>query len=222
MRNPYQYPLRSRKAIIEYLTSGFRYDRGYHERYSLSFDVKAYNVDLDFDHLWEKYSKEYMPDHWECGNRLSYKKLAKEKYEEVKENLWDWGQEGAWRNVDDGDCYRMLWSGTVFDTKFGLAGRSGGHLVVTEWNNYSLDGTSEDFDRDLEEMGWEDLRNLYKMVCQWEVDFTSENASAEVEYQAAFTFFVNIVDPEWYAEHDNSQCELPLRGGCCVENEVRT
>jgi hypothetical protein len=55
---------------------------------------------------------------------------------------------------------------------------------------------------------YRDIRHLYMMCRQWEVDFTPARASAEVEYQGVFQFFANIVEPAWIdrqreiAEHE--------------------
>lgn len=232
---PYTYPHRSRYDKVQYIVG----IGGYTDRYSawpIEFNVAAYRTDFSFDNLWRKYYLEHTPaelahDPEAC---TAYYRLAKRLHGEHEDSLWGWGQEGAYRSLNDGDCYRMLWDGTMVDVKLELHGRCGKHLVIAEFNGHKLEGLTDSYlqddlmrqrrtdgyehvEYDILQKGnywssWsnEDLNLLYKYVRQCEVDFTTDKASAEVEYQGAFCFFNNIVNPAWktlkeeMASHDEA------------------
>jgi hypothetical protein len=173
--------------------------------FPLNYNVKAYGVDLSFNHLWDRYAKEHLPSDVleEGGLTLErYKDVALNEYNCLDENtLWGWGQEEAYRSLEDCDTYRLLWDGTHPEAvEFRLLGRCGGHLCIQSVNGYSLNvGADALYNMliDPEQIDMKRLRILYKLARQWEKDFTGEKASAEIEYQAAFQFFVNVVQAAW-------------------------
>jgi hypothetical protein len=199
MKNPYRYPLRSRKDIIEYLTDNGGYHSFHQGNYALSFNVKADRVDFDWDNVWDKYHSEYLPeDAGDDENVLyAFKVVAYLLWEKHQESLWDWGLEDAQSGVfnDEGAC--MLWCGKMSEVEWAFAGRSGGYLCPARFNGYDLEIGEEEFEELLGEMEWPDLYDFYRLACQWGVDFTPQAASSEVEYLGAFNLFVNIVEPEW-------------------------
>lgn len=221
-KSPYTYPHKSREAKIDYICGigGYSIRDG---RWPLEFNVASYRADFSFDHLWKTYYKEYTPDVLAHDPEActSYYRLAKRLHKEQEDNMWGWGQEDAARNVQDADAYRMLWDGTEVDVELELHGRGGKHLVLTCFNGHKLEGNSpEDLHDEMMaqtrpdgythvEYGtlvsgasWDnwstaDINLFYKYVRQCEVDFTVEKASLEVEYQGAFCFFNNFVNPAW-------------------------
>lgn len=224
----YTFPHRSRKDKVDYLLSNGGYG-GFNSRpyqYALAYNVKAYNADLTFDHLWEKYASEFV------GDILSDKELqdlevlvqfrgfCKEQYDEIGDALYSLSQEAACSSVMDSDTYAMVYNrNAVEKVTFGFVGRCGGHCVVEEVNGLSLRYSSdvdleEAFRQDLEALSFQELHTLYSLARQWEVDLTPDHASSEVEYQAAFNFFVNIVAPEYAsfkeARLHRTQAELAI------------
>lgn len=200
---PYTYPHRSREAMIDYILS----NGGYHrvgERWPLAYNVKAYGVDLDFDHLWTKYAKDYLPRSYGRVVIDGCREIAERDYENCKDNLFDWALEDARSNVTNCDTYRMLWDAkdVVPKTEFGFCGRSGGYICVMRFDWTEFRGWSqerfEEWLREPESNSMKDIRLLYKMCRQWEVDWTSKKASEEVEHQAAFRLFTDC-ESEWEA-----------------------
>lgn len=94
-----------------------------------------------------------------------------------------------------------------FEVKFGLAGRGGKHLVITEFEGVDLSISNRELIEDLSSddsyyssrYSNEWCRNLLAMMHEWEVMFTSKNASEEMEYVLAFRLAEevdNYVDTE--------------------------
>ncbi|MCK5307111.1 MAG: hypothetical protein KAJ73_00735 [Zetaproteobacteria bacterium] len=221
---PYSYTARSRKAMTEFLTGiGGHCD---HDNYPLAFNVKAHGVDLSFDHLWKKYHVEGSgemapkPSDLTFQGGLEYRKLCKEQYDQHEDYLFEWGSDGARMGITDGDSYRMLWNGKLANVKFGFIGRQGGWLVIEEFEGYSLSGVyNSDFPEFLAELTFKELRLLYRLAVQWVVDLGGDVASREIEYQAAFSLFVNLVEPEWQDIEDNYK-DLDLPGVTTSQEEV--
>lgn len=204
---PYTYPHKSRQAKVDYITGIGGYSSR-HGRYPLEFNVAAY-ADLDFDNLWKKVLEERGSAFPEGRPRDLFKFCAEQAYRRIKDHLWEWALEDAQSGLFDADTYTHLWDGTKVDVKLGLHGRGGKHLCIEsfdgirlegrspeelgEWLMLQSNGSDETSDKPkLVRGGWEwdiaadriDL--LYRYVRQCEIDFTSANAEAEVEYQAAF------------------------------------
>lgn len=208
MKNPYTFPHRSKAAMIDYICGIGGYHSSRHDCYPLSFNVKAYSCNFDFDHIWKRAAVDINMDVGpsdsvknDPAQLKAYQDLARELHKKHEEHLWGWGQEDTWRGVKEDDTHRCLWSGESYTVEYGLVGRSGGHLVVEHWNGFTFRGMSpEDLRERLEDKGdslHADLRFLYKCCRHWEHDFTCAKASAEVEYQGIWNFFANIVEPAW-------------------------
>ena len=221
---PYTYPHRSREAKVSYICGiGGYYSRD--GRFPIEFNVAAYGVDFDFEHIWKTYYEEMTPSELKHDPDActAYYRLARRLYEKHKDNLWEWGQEDACRSIDEDDTHRMLWDGTAVDVTLELHGRQGKHLVLSAFEGYSFRGMSPDDLRDTlmtqtrpdgySHVEYETLRTgntwdwttaevdlLYRYVRQCEIDFTPAKASAEIEYQGASCFFNNIVNIEWENE----------------------
>lgn len=221
---PYTYPHKSREAKVNYICgSGGYYSRDGH--FPIEFNVAAYRTDFSFDHIWKKYNKEFTAvtlshDPEAC---TAYYRLARRLHAEHESSMWEWGQEDAARSLTDDDTYRCLWDGTELSVKLELHGRSGKHLVISEFDGTTFSGLSTEDLRvilmtqtrpdNYDHSEYTTLRKgntwlwsakeidlLYRYVRQCEIDFTSDKASEEVEYQGAFQFFANIVEPAWEDE----------------------
>ncbi len=181
----YAVPLRSRKAIVEWLCSHQSYYRNPPSTNSpLAWNVKAYGVDLNAEHLIAVYAKHVADYVW-----LDYPEWrlpAKAKYAEIKGNLLDWAIEAARDSVHSFDCYKSLWNGFSLDVEYGFVGRSGGWLVIWKYEGRDLTRMEkEDFREWLEEMRYTDLRHLYELVVQNDHDFRPEAVKDEIEFRAA-------------------------------------
>jgi hypothetical protein len=206
----YAAPLRSRKAIVAFLTEHTSYYRNLSTCSPLAWNVKDYRSDLSFDNLtkvWRE-SGEYGPDEVWLDSE-DYLKAAREKYDEVKDDLWGWAIESA-RDHAKEDCgNRTLWDGTELQVEYGFYGRSGGWLLMTRFEGWNLTRYDRgDFEELLEDMPYGELRSLYQLVVQCDHDFRPEAVTAEIEHCAAFGFFVNICGD--IPQPDALQLTLPL------------
>lgn len=209
-KNPYRFSLKSRIDIINFLTSYEHYLRGRWESSPLAWNVKAYGVDLSFEHLIDvyrtsgDYSKE---DHW-----LDYPEFlvpALDKFKEVEDDLWSWGREAACDQVSDPDAYRSLWDGKLLDVEYGFAGRSGGWLLMLSFQGHKLQRMERyEFEDWLGNIEFSILKDLYKLVVQNDHDFRREAVEREIEYQATFTFFENICGD--VPRPEKTQLTLPI------------
>jgi hypothetical protein len=179
----------------------------------LVWNVKVYSVNFDFDHLVEIYRKsgEYGPEErW--LDYPEFLKPAQAEYENVKDNLWEWVVEDARRQVMDEDMNKGLWNGTSLNVRYEFGGRSGGWLLMTEFEGYNLTKVDrEDFKADLMDQNvfrFEDIRNLYQLVVQNDHDFRTETVRNELEYLAAFNLFENIC--ALVPRPDSTQLTLPI------------
>jgi hypothetical protein len=185
----YRAPLRSREAIVGFLLQ--HYDRFLSDCSPLAWGVKAYGVDLSYEHL----STVHQADAGELGWGPEQRKAARALYAEYEEHLWDWGVAAARCGVSDCDSFKQLWDGTELDVAYEFAGRSGGWLLMLRFAGQDLSTLySVDFASWLADLEVKTLRNFYRLVVQCEHDFRREAVEAEIEYQAAFCFFNNICD----------------------------
>lgn len=222
--NPYTYPhlKQGRRAMVNYLTGIGGYSRFRDITCPISFNVAADAANFDFDHLWEKYKddREFVPEFETPEDAALYYRVAKREHAESKDYLWDWGAEDAQRGVLDGDTYCMLWDGQTLDVTWEFHGRCGKHLCLVAYEGYDLTGMDETVLWEMlmtqtlsngEEtaeyvtlrrgaewnLSYEFVVRMYKFMRQCEQDFTSEKASAEVEYQGAWQLFNNMINPAY-------------------------
>jgi hypothetical protein len=180
--------------------------------YPVAFNVKAY-PDLGFEDLWQ-----HIDGAWtnEGDIPAGFKEFAESLYPEHEDSLFDWGVEDARHCIEESDAYRMLWDGTEIDVTWEFHGRSGGWLIPVEMEGINMGGReleywrakpgTEDFDH--AGIDFEDLRKIYRFLCQCQRDFTPEKAAKDVQYQAAFQFFANIVEPAWEDHCEDKAQEL--------------
>lgn len=245
---PYTYPHKSRMAKVNYICGigGYSCRDG---TFPIEFNVATYHVDFSFDHIWKTYAKELIPSECDTDPMLMhrYVLLAKRLHPKHEASLWEWGQEDAVRDLDEreSDTYFMLWDGTKVDVKLALYGRGGKHLVLTEWDGRDFSRLRDDDLREemlmqvnpsgtivngqgclrprYEWVNWttEQIDLLYRYIRQCERDFTPSNASKEVEYQGAFNFLSNIVNPAWDEERKTiADHEATVRAAKIVKEAV--
>lgn len=202
----YAAPIRGRKKQLEWLLAHeTHYDDSDRKRY-LSWNVKLYSVDLGFDHLLKVYKTKHCTVQTATGTEQKIPRqytdekwlaLAREKYDEIKDNLFEWAVEDTRRSLIEGYGYQCLWNGTEFKVEYGFIGRSGGHLVITSFGGGSfVSAISLDQDtlidiQDNDSLTTKQVSDLYQFVVQCDHDFRRQNAEDEVEYNAAFALFEN-------------------------------
>jgi len=91
--------------------------------------------------------------------------------------------------VVEDDTNRMLWDGHGPIAEWTFDGRSGGWLVLKEFEGTNLEGLSADF---LQDLSFQQLRRLYRFLVQCAHDF--RRPESEAEHQAAFELFNNYAD----------------------------
>jgi hypothetical protein len=103
IKRPAQYnaPLKSRKAIIAFLQGHTDYQRSMSTCSPLAWNVKDYGSDLSFDHLVEVFRKSgYYGDDDVWLDSPEYLAAARENYEEVEDDLWNWAIEECQEGVE--------------------------------------------------------------------------------------------------------------------------
>lgn len=175
---PYSFPLRSRKAMVDYLTDRTSYSDHY-QRYVFNWNVKARHVNwrhpqgecairADLDADWES-------------------ELQKRDYEQR-------AFEDARRYVEDG--WTSYPGDDQGDWEFYFLGRNGGHLCLEKWRGRDM----RDLDPgDFANWSLADLRAFYRGIVCADSDFTPEKASKEVERH------LNYQRAEWEREIDESR-----------------
>lgn len=197
MPEAYTTPLKKRADIAAYLMN--RRSRSYrdHGHLLFCFNVKVYCPDLDFDHLLDLHRQSGYAEGKDSD--AYWVEEARQRYAETdQDNLLEWAIEDAGRLVADSDCYTHLCDGTQVEAEFAFVGRSGGWTALTEFEGIKM--TGPDHLRNLFESGEDDgdtlsdesLHRIYSLVRMLEYELTQEKAKSEVEFQAAFAYFVNI------------------------------
>ena len=198
---PYSAPLKSRKAITDYILSeqGCRESHcDYHNSYFFSFNVKLYNLKTDFDSLFKRFleSGEVNKNDSKWSDE-DYLGRLEELFNKIDKNdLFDSASKIARDGVLDTDSYRAPWDSDIYkDIDLTFFGRNGGWLGLSKYDGTDLSQMRKD---DVEEwlngMSFQELRYFYKWLVMCETDFGGEKPEREVEYQAAFVFFLNIAD----------------------------
>jgi hypothetical protein len=206
----YNAPLRSRKAIIAFLADHHDYYRFRGTCSPIAWNVKDHGSDLEFDNLVEVYKKGHNYGQDEVWlDSPEYLKAAREKYDEVKDKLWEWAIERARESVMEDDAYKCLWDGTELQVTYEFGGRSGGWLLMTKFEGEDLSSIpQEHVAHDLGGMPYKTLVKLYKLVVQNDHDFRSEAVTSIIEENAAFDLFENVCAD--VPRPDTLQMELPL------------
>lgn len=190
-------PNKARKELIQALKNNSGYSSRYHERYAIAFNVKVYS-DIDFSVVKQaiienttKSDIQYLEkqgfsvDSWIEDNQGSI------HFHSVVESMRF--------DVTDTDCYAYnQQTDKVHEVTFGFAGRSGGYLVVTNFDGKSLRLSNdvlieqlELLDNDKEQTTdsyfsnkW--CRDLLVMLNQWENNFSRGNVNQAYSYEAGF------------------------------------
>ena len=182
----YKTPLKKRQDIQDFIIQN-TIQRSYnHEPHPLCINVKCYNVNPEFEHLLELI-KNYEDEPY--LHHEDWLKQAKIKYDEVEDQLFDWGLEDARRNFEDSDT--CLPNGEKIEVNYEFVGRSGGWLSITRFENYSFQDTygEDGLEQTLKEMDFKTLKKLYQLITMLKHDL--KHPEQEVEFQAAFQFVYN-------------------------------
>ena len=183
----YKTPLRTRRAITDFIVANTE-QRHYDTPHLICFNVKAYHVDLDFNHLLALFCREEGDPLFAHDDQ--WRKAAKEVYQEVSNDLWDFALEDARSVFDDTDCYNHLWDGTPVNVAYSFEGRSGGWLSLNRFDGVSF---TEEHDLAIllncQSYRW--LRRLYQLIVMLVHDLRSEAVESEIEHHAAFNLFEN-------------------------------
>ena len=171
-KHPYDFSLRSRKAMTEFIAQDWRGYYDHHESFLLAWDVKVYAVDLAvkpvdftlearFDDDWREHAEQDEHMFWHaCEEAASY----------YMDGLYC-----SYPGEDQGDF------------EFTILGRSSGHMCLSKWRGYPLSGyhlgdretALTEFCADLD---FKELRAFYIAVVCLDHDLTPAKASAEVSY----------------------------------------
>lgn len=178
---PYKFPLESREDIIVALGQHTFHDAGGRHDNCLSWNIKVYDVDGTgnaygeekgdprYNAAWEAYSKT-------CDIFNDACEMALQQYTDKAYSTYPGNDQGIY-------CFQT-------------AGRSGGHLILTNWDgNVPSDPGSKaiplsfydrlDFVEWLKELPDSSLVSLYKLVVCLDNDLSPENVKAEVNYRIA-------------------------------------
>jgi len=193
MPNPYQFPLKSRQAMMVYLADHESYwpMNSWNGGFVLSWNVKVYHADYSGNTGSEPVHPAY-DDQWDA-------------YLEQNDHLFWHACEDAARYLLDGD-YSTCPGDDCGNYRFMLNGRNGGHLCLMScaivpqprrWRMapFIFEGRAHWQDY-LNELPFAELRRLYKAIACMDQDFTGDNVSAEISHH------FNYYRSQWEAEHD--------------------
>jgi len=176
---PYMEALEGRKEIIEYLTNHQMHQLdGPYSRYCLAWNIKVsgsfdtsgknageeFDPDPAFDARWEEYVQTDGDLFWELADS------ATRHFTDKEYTLYPGINQGAY--------------------DFAKTGRSGGWLILTEFdglkvNRLSWESMSE-FEDWLQDLTDERLVHLYRLVNQLDYDLSKDRINEEMAYQYAF------------------------------------
>lgn len=194
MKNPYNFGLKSRRDIIDFLTEGGRHYYDRHGSYPLSWNIKVYRYDETGNNNG---NPDYaidpaLNDAWEAHLEEKANYCSGETY----------GSQYFWRACEEGlsyffDCDVTVYPGDVVDCKFYALGRMGGHLCLAEWEGHDLARMGkDDFQEFLENLDYQRLRQLYRFVVCLDKDINPER---ELSYN------FNFLRSEWESEYKEEQ-----------------
>lgn len=201
-------PALTKRYLISRIES--RCEQRCYERHAwlCCFNVKIYRCDLDFYDLVRHVTGMGYEDMLHFQDPV-WAAAVRERYEEHRAHLFDWGVEDArrvfvgdtvsgpcsclvqgapWyaRMRPDGDTFRRTHSGKPIDARFAFLGRSGGWLVLTMFEGVTLDMEPEELLQ--HDYAW--LRRLDRLI--GDIEEVRRRRSQAVEEAAAYTFFANI------------------------------
>lgn len=215
----YRAPLKSKRDIIDWITSNF--NRPYYDRNDGSWfhwDVSVpYKTDLSFDRLLEILDWGYIGDS-DFVPKEQIIAALRQRYEDNgpdEYTLWDCAVDNARESVRDDDGYKMLWDGTDVGAEWWFLGRNGKHLCLAKFDGCDISRRIGDQDlveylEDLHTDG--KLHTLYKFLVQCNHDFKPEYVQETVEYAAAFDLFVNFLNAEEVVKELEAEAQLHMEG----------
>lgn len=190
-------PNKARKELIQALKNNGGYSSGYRDRYAIAFNVKVYGY-ID-SHLVEQGIINNIPT--VDINYLKDKGFSLDSW--IKDNQESIDSidviESIRTQVTDSDCYNYNQQVDKYHkVTFDFSGRSGGYLVVTDFDGKSLQLSNDDLIEQLELLDndkeqttdsyysnkW--CRNLLVMLNQWENDFSRDSANQAYSYEVGF------------------------------------
>lgn len=215
----------SRAAAIRYLEAIGGYSSR-NERYAFSWNVKAYNVDFAADNLYT---------HDAAGDFAHLRDKCKNDGERgvlygyfcsvlggMLSPLWDIATEEAWESFKEDS--NTFW-GDELDIEWGLAGRSGGHLVLCSVEGYDCSMRDEDLIEAMQEkesdgtyvMSHRRVATVFLLCLQTSLDWPREAVGKEVEYRAAWRVWATLDDKKLDEllstyRHQRGQIVEALRG----------
>jgi hypothetical protein len=153
----YSLPLRSREEIAQYLVYGKglpaystrRPRADLHEQGLFCFDVKVYDIDTSFDHLFELYKENGHGSHEDYWFDPRWQKKARAEHAQIEERLWEWAFEEARDSVNGEDTWKCLWwfgADAHFEAEYDFVGRSCGWLRLMNWSAMNPRGCSRRWD----------------------------------------------------------------------------
>ena len=210
---------KSRKSMVAFICGIGGYgDR--HERFAIAFNVRAYHANTSAENLWKLLTSGDMdlgpdpklpPEHMTRAKALFWR-----VYAEHVEDVFSWGCEEAYEGWRDSDIPFETFTGRRVDWSFELRGRSSGNLVMTECAGIDLKCHREDLEERLMshershstgggyEVEWAhshaNVRDLFIICVQNEIDLTTEKVGQEVEYRAAWRLWSSFCEDELKGE----------------------
>lgn len=189
---PYVETLENRKGIIEFIRDHkvHRID-GPYSRWALAWDIKVPAFDTSGKNCHDEFkANEAYDARWE-------------KYVETNGELFHEACGAATRQYHDGEY--NLYPGVNEDSyKFGQTGRSGGWMLLTEFDGFkgyrfSWEDLSE-LEEWLQNLTDDKLVHLYRLVNQLDADLGTDKIRANMEYQ--FAFLREQQEEQWGQEDD--------------------
>lgn len=213
----YQAPLRTRKAIINWLNNdqarsyeargGSNYEVAFANRlrrglWLFCFKVKLLSgVASGFEELLKLALRNEVLT-LAHNNDKDWLKAARQRHEDTNmEGVYEHAIENCQeqfvscydkRHLPGNDGYRMLPDGNPVDARFAFMGRSGGWLTLVEFEGHRLDVEAVGAARTWESWDFQDLRKLYRYLVMLEHDLRLESVRDMVESEMAGSFFSNV------------------------------
>lgn len=142
----------SRAAQVEYICGVGGYSRR-GDHWPISFNVDAGGANLEFDHLWSKYHKDYLPsDVKSRKEKAEYRTFCENVYSRMESDLFWEACEDARCGLRDRDPDHGFWffgKEIKADVEFLFSGQQGKHLVISTFEGHALNNTSPDDLRDV-------------------------------------------------------------------------
>lgn len=205
----------SRAKMVDFICSiGGYSSRGINS--AIEFSIKDYYSNLDVENLWKLLCSVQVdvgpdpklpPEHMTLAKHLFWR-----AHEKCKDRLWDWGVEEAYEGWKDSDAPYETFAGIHVNWEWQIHGRSSGHLCMTECGCINTECSADELrerlnakDRYRDSAGrWTteydishtEVRNLFIICVQNQVDLDRRNISAEIEYRAARRLWASFCEDE--------------------------